>query len=201
MTSTETTNIFINTTQCNQEHITQCNSARRIKSILNNFTTITITNVDKQKDSQCITRLMNNNYTNTNLLNDFDHIKYNHHADDDSQFEKMTSYFVDAKCNPETCKHIKSRSKEQSNKYTLQNNDDVLLKDECTMRLIGRIHVYFFHSYDINKFTSNEKQNIESDIKLGIDDEKNEIDDMTESINMTKMMNIIKTKKDKLNTP
>eukprot|EP01083_Nonionella_stella_P144689 452189_1 len=109
-----------------------------------------------------------NHYTNASLLNDFHHIKYTHHADDtDRAFSKIYEYCIDdigTVCNEKQCRfihrHYRDRSKLQ-NDYLLSDekhdNDDFNPHDRrYMMDLISSIHVYFIHSYHLNRFTIDE---------------------------------------------
>eukprot|EP01083_Nonionella_stella_P184417 669391_1 len=67
-----------------------CKAMNRIKIILNEFD-------DSNFMKKFASIFIDNNYTNTSLLNDFHHVKYTHHADDDDcVFEQIFSYITEA---------------------------------------------------------------------------------------------------------
>eukprot|EP01083_Nonionella_stella_P083340 230386_1 len=164
--------VFGNTHQCEiidiEQNTFKCQAIKRIQIILHEFN-------DDQHEPNLVekfaTIFISNGYTNTSLLNDFHHIKYTHHADDDdSVFSKIHTYFVNeigTVCNEKQCRFISRHYRDRS---TLQNQlNDCILSDEkhdndgfnphdrrYMMDLISRIHVYFIHSYHLNRFTMHE---------------------------------------------
>eukprot|EP01084_Bolivina_argentea_P315366 546354_1 len=74
-------------TKCQQDDILNCKAVQRMKIILNKYDAISqsnITNECKDELVKFMHSLFDNNYTNTLLLNDFNHIKYYHHLDEDT---------------------------------------------------------------------------------------------------------------------
>eukprot|EP01083_Nonionella_stella_P083339 230384_1 len=164
--------VFGNTHQCEiidiEQNTFKCQAIKRIQIILHEFN-------DDQHEPNLVekfaTIFISNGYTNTSLLNDFHHIKYTHHADDDdSVFSKIHTYFVNeigTVCNEKQCRFISRHYRDRS---TLQNQlNDCILSDEkhdndgfnphdrrYMMDLISRIHVYFIHSYHLNRLTMDE---------------------------------------------
>eukprot|EP01084_Bolivina_argentea_P183430 316521_1 len=202
--------IFKHINQCQQQRISQCISAKRIKIILEKFNNINMKNITQHK-LENIKQIINllfrkNKYTNTQLLNDFNHIKYEHEADtDDTKFAELFQYFnIGIVCNPTDCQHIEIYYQERSNlqsQYILFTNDismnDNDFVDEYTIKLVRRIHVYFLHSYDISRLSITEKEIIETCTQINVDDEsKNEID---ADKSMKMLGDVMKKKKHKLN--
>eukprot|EP01084_Bolivina_argentea_P314722 545132_1 len=75
------------TKQCQKDDILQCPSTKRIKSILNKFDKYVENNISnecKDKFYKLIKKTFNanDNTSYTQLVNDFNHIKYYHNADD-----------------------------------------------------------------------------------------------------------------------
>eukprot|EP01083_Nonionella_stella_P247113 857174_1 len=92
--------------------------------------------------SRIIDILCRNNYTNTHLMNDLNHIKYEHDVcDNDEAYFEAYSYFNDG-CDLNDCAHRKCVYSDYDNAYT--------------MWLISRMHSYLIHSYDTHRFTLNE---------------------------------------------
>eukprot|EP01084_Bolivina_argentea_P276330 471491_1 len=162
------------TVHTEKDDILSCKSMQRIKTILTKFKPIlqrNISNVCKDEVEQLITEIFTDNYTKTHLLNDFNHIKHNHNVDEnDLLFAKCFEYLTNdpkTNCNYSTCKpierHYQDRSK-LSNQYILSdsksNDDTVEFNHQYIIRLINSIHVYFIHSYDINRLTLNEIETI-----------------------------------------
>eukprot|EP01084_Bolivina_argentea_P081688 147896_1 len=147
---------------CEHDNIKECKAINTIKRILNQFNVI---NEDKDVTQNMIHDVFNENeYTILDLLNDFHHIKYNHKTDDsDQNFAEIYEYFVDEMdtiCKQNQCNHIRRHY----NRSKLDNNDNIYENDmhnECTIRIINRIHVYFIHSYDINRFRLDELNKID----------------------------------------
>eukprot|EP01084_Bolivina_argentea_P107285 191817_1 len=75
--------------ECCSQDISACKCTNRIKMILDKFNII----IDEPNNE--IAKSFNNSYTNTQLLNDFHHIKYDHNVDDDDNaFAKMYEYIT-----------------------------------------------------------------------------------------------------------
>eukprot|EP01083_Nonionella_stella_P277452 943177_1 len=83
--------LFANKDQCmlSQQRTLKCKAMNRIKIILNEF--------DHGNFKKMFSSIFaNNNYTNSSLLRDFNHIKYTHQADDDDyEFANIFDYITD----------------------------------------------------------------------------------------------------------
>eukprot|EP01084_Bolivina_argentea_P202478 345953_1 len=107
---------------------------------------------------------LHDDYTNTHLLNDFHHIKYHHNTDqDDNVFSEIYEYITEGMdknhkmCNHIQCKHFQRHFADRSMLYrTVNNSINNNNHMEYTSRLISRIHVYFIHSYDMDRLTLDE---------------------------------------------
>eukprot|EP01084_Bolivina_argentea_P264922 448923_1 len=193
--TTHSLNLFNNNRHqlCQQDDVLKCNSVERIKIVIVKFNEA-INDFDQQTKHQNSKGLLQiideifiqNNYTHTDLLNDYHHIKYFHNADNnDNIFAKIYEYctnHIQIACNVSKCKlvqrHYRDRST-PSNQYIFEHHND-----NYKIELISRIHVYFIHSYDINRLTLDE-------IEL--------IDKLPQQEQITKTIHIIKEKKKKLN--
>eukprot|EP01084_Bolivina_argentea_P183834 317163_1 len=158
--------VFKEQQECKHDNLLTCVSVKRIKYILcksnfNNTNSIhTIHNV-----------FVKYAYTNTKLIDDFNHIKYNHYVDDNNlQFAKMYNYFTNGNhnmCDIIKCKcvdlHYRDRSK-FSTTYFTDNNIEII--DQLILDLVARIHVYFIHSYHTNRLTLKEINAIDEQLKL-----------------------------------
>eukprot|EP01084_Bolivina_argentea_P251525 421871_1 len=197
MTSLQPSDVFKDIeSACLQENILNCKSVERIKIILNTFNDKNMENKDANELTQLINTIFNDHYTNTQLINDFNHIKYHHHADDkDEIFAETFKHFTNSMqtdCHFQKCKSIERRYKDRSkliNKYTIstdtKHNNYYDFHNEYIIKLITRIHVYFLHSYDL----------LYKPEHLNTDDEnkKNQPDD-----EIAKAMNIIAEKRSTL---
>eukprot|EP01083_Nonionella_stella_P273309 927052_1 len=169
-----------------------CKAMNRIKIILNEFD-------DSNFMKKFASIFIDNNYTNTSLLKDFHHIKYTHHADDDDcEFAKLFEYITDGirtHCDGKKCQFItryyRDRSKLQ-NDYVLTNDTDDEQYNpfdvQYMMDLISRIHVYFIHSYHINRFTLDELRVVDEQMEANTASDKDSFDEMKIQL-LTDMMN------------
>eukprot|EP01084_Bolivina_argentea_P077879 141329_1 len=153
---------------CSQDEISQCLSAQRIQIILNKFNNII--QIQTPTYDQYSTLIENvftsKHYSNTDLLNDFHHIKYDHKADNnDIQFNQIYTFFIEKIkdiCKQKQCKHIQQHFLDRSksiNEYA-SNYSTHTICNNYTLRLISRIHVYFIHSYHINRLTLHETNTV-----------------------------------------
>eukprot|EP01083_Nonionella_stella_P081633 224991_1 len=118
--------------------ITDCLSAKRIKIILS-----------KQSIQTILDIFSRNKYSNTHLLNDFNHIQYDH-GDDDCVYADLFQYLTtnpDLKCDFGACMH-----------YQRHQNRNTALHgaNTYTIELISRIHTHCIHSYDTHRLTPSE---------------------------------------------
>eukprot|EP01084_Bolivina_argentea_P273631 466148_1 len=159
---------------CQSENdLLKCTSINNIKDILCNFdqsNNVELQNKIKETFSQ-------SNGTNIKLLDDFNHIKFDHDVDEDNAaFDQVYNYIsnnIKEICNAQKCKYMQVyyRDKSQSStKYFQLDNDDVEMNSIYghIIDLISRIHVYFIHAYQINRLTL-EQQTLIDDL---YDDEK-----------------------------
>eukprot|EP01083_Nonionella_stella_P221287 790750_1 len=150
--------VFQSKSKCeiSQQNALKCPAINRMRVILQEFNLNPLRHENEYNLLDKLASIFkNNDYTNTSLLNDFHHIKYMHHADDnDDAFQKIYEYFVDgigSVCNEKQCRFITRHYRDRSilqNDYRLsdetQNNDEYNPYDpRYMMDLISRIHVYF----------------------------------------------------------
>eukprot|EP01084_Bolivina_argentea_P073349 133109_1 len=136
-----------------------CESTKRIKHTLDKL---------NASNGNIYDFFAKNNYTSTILLNDFNHIKYHHHVEDnDSHFAKIFTYITEEDnqiCDIQKCKYINIYYRNRSKYSTEQSNTDNE-KNRLILDLLSRIHVYFIHSYQINRLTLNETYKIEQQLE------------------------------------
>eukprot|EP01084_Bolivina_argentea_P257421 433695_1 len=159
--------LFQNITNCQEVNIDACTSVKRIAIILGTFNQI-IDNKNDEFEKMINHLFVNNNYTNTQLLNDFHHIKYDHAVDfDEYKFADVYNYMnrnTDKICPMKRCHHIQRHYRDRTQLMDEYNLND--MNSKYTFELMSRMHVYFVHSYDTNKLTLKELDNINEQLKL-----------------------------------
>eukprot|EP01084_Bolivina_argentea_P104019 186302_1 len=157
------TDVYTNN-NCNTD-VTKCESIKRIQMVLNVSTLSTNNNENKEIPVTKLESFINDKYTIIQLVNDYDHIKYGHKVDnDDNEFAKVYAYFTQNTltiCNIHNCKYIDRHYMNRSKLISQSISNENSSRDNCIINLITKMHVYFIHSYDINRRTVKEKQNIE----------------------------------------
>eukprot|EP01084_Bolivina_argentea_P034776 64413_1 len=186
-------------------NVLQCDSIKRIKLILNRF--------QQHSNDNCIDMLIDifikNNYTNSDLLNDFHHVKTDHNIENDyAKFAEISKYIItkdshhkNMYCCAETCKSVKNHYRDRSKINQVDQQIKDKLNNDYTLDLISRIHVYFIHSYDIDRLTLHEINLInEKLLKIQKLDEEKEFDtELLNDIKLEMMADMVNNKKNKLN--
>eukprot|EP01083_Nonionella_stella_P221285 790747_1 len=157
--------VFSDIHQCEiqeiQEAILKCQSIKRIQIILHEFNDDPLHKDPHKNESNLEDKFasifIRNGYTNTSLLNDFHHIKYMHHADDnDDAFSKIYEHVIDGistVCNEKKCRCIIRHYRDRS-----------ILPIEC--RLNSETHPIINalqHSNESNPSNNNITQSIQND--------------------------------------
>eukprot|EP01084_Bolivina_argentea_P262474 443874_1 len=176
--------LFENEIECNDKNILKCNCAKRIRLILNQYSNIV---KDKHKKSKNLIQkdidllihntLGDGEYSNTKLLNDFLHLKQFHDINNDNtQFEIMYNYLIQNNtiniCDMNNCSTIKRhyRNRNITPLYNQRISTNIKTSPAKTtyrryaMGLVSRIHVFFMHSYNINKLTTTEIKYIQTQL-------------------------------------
>eukprot|EP01084_Bolivina_argentea_P076712 139063_1 len=135
------------------------------------------------------------NYSNTHLLNDFNHLLSVHSAP--REFEDIYNILIVRSNNKKECEMRDCLLMRRNQRNRSIKNEklyfDADIKTIVKQQLIDRIHEYFFHSFDSAlKLTQKEKENIinENDEKKINDDDENIFDP-----NVYKIYGLIKSKK------
>eukprot|EP01084_Bolivina_argentea_P185094 319200_1 len=140
----------------------KCSYASRIKSILQKYHKIECAEDIKTKNNV----LLNENFSNIQLINDFHHIKYDHNTNEDvNQFNLFNEYLFENKKNEiilpaNRCSSSRSyycRRNRRSNQ--VQENENI---NTLSAHLLDRIHTYFIHSYHRYQLTPQETNYIEN---------------------------------------
>eukprot|EP01084_Bolivina_argentea_P179014 309360_1 len=177
--------------QQNKCSISQCGCLQNIIHILNNYHKWIYFTVRLQghPHKHLYNQIYEQHYTNTNLLNDFNHLLFQHH----NEFEDIHNIMLEQCsysriCDLSEClmlrRNYRNRLFFDRQTYFYQDDTDVIQQ-----QLIDRIHSYFFHSYDIgHKLTREEIKTIQGnqDIKS---------DDIDYDINVAQINNLIIAKK------
>eukprot|EP01083_Nonionella_stella_P292272 994121_1 len=173
-------NIFKeHTNDKNCDNVLRCVSVSRINILLKRFKS----HKDFVQSFQDI--FIANDYEYAHLLDDFHHVRYEHNVDNDlDQFDQLHSNLFAASnlvCDAHACDHIRRYYQDRTNQgdppklQSLQNsyfsaNDisDIDANDRLhhVLQLMVRIHVYFIHSYDINRLSINDFKTIDDEIQL-----------------------------------
>eukprot|EP01084_Bolivina_argentea_P124077 219891_1 len=156
------------TDECNNE-FSRCNSARNIKSTLQKYNKVISDKHDTSERSisnklyEIVNnKLFNGDYSDTKLLNDFYHIKYNHHVNDNTDnFNSFCKYLSDDNnvlaCDPQNCKGY---TRYFRNRHQLLYESDHKHNDDgassFSYKYLSRIHTYFIHAYETSTLSSNE---------------------------------------------
>eukprot|EP01084_Bolivina_argentea_P218788 371198_1 len=164
--------------------ILKCASVQRIHQLLENqniFLFLNFTPINQllreYTATDCVEQLLDD-YNFHSLFNDFTHIKSQHNIqNDDHSFAKLYDLFTDKcsqSCDIKRCAAVKSRFKDR---LALQHGlKDITEKSHIDLvttiyenkyntiiqsyiDLINRIHTFFMHSYDMNRFSKNELDN------------------------------------------
>eukprot|EP01084_Bolivina_argentea_P253031 424924_1 len=159
------TTFFHEIINCNHK-LSQCISAINVKAVLEEYSKI-INDKNNSSDTQLSTKMdelinhkmLNNRYSNTKLLNDFFHIKYDHHTNDDAkQFNTFFKYLSNNEdvlsCDPTYCKGYKRYYRNRQQSVEGSNRS-------YAYNLLCRIHSFFMHSYETINLTGHEISYIE----------------------------------------
>eukprot|EP01084_Bolivina_argentea_P219678 372524_1 len=174
------------TKTCNKI-LQRCDSVNRIKLILERFNTIIHTKHSKsdselqQQTHHLVTNLLiDSNYSNVQLLNDFYHSKYQHNTNDNrNAFHEFYTFLINdnmLKCDIDDCKSAHRYYNRRNISFPTEINNEA--DSNCvSLNLMCRIHTYFIHSFENNGLKPDEIQYIEkqlNDSKLENDDMEND---------------------------
>eukprot|EP01084_Bolivina_argentea_P256560 431999_1 len=154
---------------CNRSFV-ECECAKRIKSILQQYSKVAFdnskTDIQLQNEAGALVHKlpMKENYSNVKLLNDYYHIKYIHNANENSkQFDEFSKYLSDvgSYCDPLHCKTVERHINRRNMTFVAHENE-MNHQYMHSLNLICRIHTYFLHSHDALKLPENEIKYIET---------------------------------------
>eukprot|EP01084_Bolivina_argentea_P014828 27739_1 len=156
--------------ECQEKDITKCTALHKVSILLNECNEI-IHKYHQKTDLQIkIQQLLDNNehYNATALLDDFLHIKYHHHIqNDEDQFNAMYDYLtkdINLKCDVSKCYYIQLHYRDRTPLSNNILNENIDNNQTYLIDLISRIHTFFIHSYDVNKLTLKEINYIEQQL-------------------------------------
>eukprot|EP01084_Bolivina_argentea_P021357 39672_1 len=167
-------------TKCNGEgKLIECESTNRIKLILEKYNHILYdnhSNSEYQLQNE-VTQLMHNilvngQYSNVEIINDFYHIKYDHDVNDNLQqfdlfYQYLNNYDNVLICDVNNCETVNRYYNIRRSCRSLNTpRDDIKTNDIHSsiinsLNLISQIHTYFIHAYDIDQLSSDEIKYIE----------------------------------------
>eukprot|EP01084_Bolivina_argentea_P078048 141622_1 len=187
--------------QCDDD-FAKCTSCINIKHILNEYQKL-ISSKTNEFDALVVNNLFNESYSMLQLINDFNHIKYNHSVHEnpmqfDSFYKYITNYIEDdyiqySFCNIRNCKSIiryYERNRNKSMIHPIQSDDT---NNIYCIKLLSRIHTYFIHSLETIRLSANEIEYIEQQTS----DIKNDENDMNDT-QLQLIHQIMQNKKQKL---
>eukprot|EP01084_Bolivina_argentea_P302128 521453_1 len=180
------------------QHICNLNTClhfTRLSYILNIYHAFVTENEKKHKHSQFdINDILNDEYPQTSLLNDFNHLLSCHC----NEFEEIYNILSSSEtCGLHKCTMMKRTTRDRQ---IIDSDDNTLRKlyfgyndmnDITKLQLLDKIHCFYFHSFDIGyRFCKNDRVNIQN--KLNHDDDTKHDDTHDELV-----MNICKEIKNK----
>eukprot|EP01084_Bolivina_argentea_P306170 529013_1 len=152
----------------------ECPSFKVICSILNTY-------------KLCYNENLDENIDNTNLLNHFNHLLFDHSAEFDEIYDELIK--LTNPCIVTTCLMIKRNNRNRHRINQEMYFGDV--KNVVTQQMLDRMHSYYFHSFDIGyRLQQTEKKYIMKNEMKENDDNKERTD-----VVIHNLRNLIKTKK------
>eukprot|EP01084_Bolivina_argentea_P014691 27463_1 len=141
-----------------------CKSAHQIKSALNEYHKLVEHKENKLSQYEFTNKcnilinkkLFDGRYSSLQLLNDFDHLKYDHDIHQNPwQFASFYKYLTGSECvsvcDIKNCVSIQRRYNKSNSRYTTIKNSEQM--NNFCLDLLSRIHTYFLHSKDITRLT------------------------------------------------
>ena len=191
---------------CSVADIKSCPSARIIKKLLKRLEKWK--NSNKSEKAQSLHSVLEEyNYSVTKILDDIHHLKYEHSIDrDDALFDAAYDFFneSDAKsdCDVNHCRLVQRHYRGRGQQPVMSQGvvDSDTLSDEVLMDIMAMIHCYFVHSFDINRMTKAERENVEMTWSYGVSlDDAAKDDSENENMRRIKLIaDILRAKEDKL---
>ena len=101
-------------------------------------------------------------YSVTQLLDDLHHIKYEHDVDgNDDRFDAAYNFFKGAMsndgCDIDKCPFNERHYRDRGREHTADSLED---EEDLLMDMMSMIHCYFFHSFETQRFTKEERDRI-----------------------------------------
>ena len=144
-----------------------CPSAQILKEFLTRLVRLNIANAALMDNSDIVKSLeclVEHHYSVTKLLDDFNHLKYEHNVDqDDELFDAAYEFFKDSDteivCDIDECTYFSRHSMDRGHPdvdYNVEDNDHVHL----LLDTMATIHSYFLHAFDTQRFSKEERQRV-----------------------------------------
>ena len=210
--------------------ISSCPSARVIKVLLKRLDKwMKSSNVESEPSSESKPKILDSlcsvfdehNYSVTELMNDLNHIKYEHGVDrDDAKFDAAFEFFKDSmtgiKCNVNECPLVQRHFRDRGRVILSGNTSNIDHDSQTKMDAMAMAHCYFLHSFDINRLTKEERDRVELELTVGIglksldddddtkingvelSDDENDDDDVSQSKRALIINGILNAKRKKL---
>ena len=165
----------------------ECTSCQRIKSVLARYQSavsqLSHTDQMRTNSQKIIDDLFDENYSATDLLDDFQHIIREHHVDDEqSQFDLCFEFMINTapriSCDISKCKAARLYFSRRRGKIDEMNSGNVEIPSDYRAATLWQIHSYFVHSLETTMLTKKERMDIEEEIKMRDEDLEDERDEL-----------------------
>ena len=159
----------------------ECTQCQRIKNVLVRYQrAVSQLSEPDEIDQNCkevIDELFDDNYTATDLLDDFQHIVREHHINDDhsrfdSCFEFMTNTEPQISCDISKCKAATLYFSRRRGRIDGVNSGNIEIPSDYRTTILWQIHSFLVHSLETTMLTKKERMDIEEEIKMRGDDDE-----------------------------
>ena len=162
--------------------ISSCPSARVIKVLLKRLDKwMKSSNMKSEPSSGSKSEIIDSlnavfeehNYSVTELMNDLNHIKYEHGVDrDDAKFDAAFDFFKDSmtgtNCNVNECSLVQRHFRDRGRVILSGNTSNIDHDSQTKMDAMAMAHCYFLHSFDISRLTKEERDRVDLELSFGI---------------------------------
>ena len=162
----------------------ECTQCQRIKNVLVRYQrAVSQLSEPDEIDQNCkevIDELFDDNYTATDLLDDFQHIVRGHHINDDhsrfdSCFEFLTTVEPRISCDISKCEAGTIYSSSRRGRINGVDSGNVESPSDYRTTILWHIHSFLVHSLETTILTMRERMDIEEEIKMRDDDGEDEV--------------------------
>ena len=110
--------------------------------------------------------ILEKKYNVVQLLDAVHHLKYDHGVDEnDDKFDEIFGFFNESEteneCDVNECEHVQRHYRDRRRRWQPKYGDHVDHEHELLLDIVAMIHCYFVHSFHIDRFTKNERNQIQ----------------------------------------